>query len=126
MDFSKYKPAADSKIFTDEALPLNTSVNSAVFKVGAGGQNGSINLVIEVEDAITLTATKKITVEVKTSADESTWVVLEKKEFTAAPTGEMLDYVFPPSTRESCKLTVTTDDASAVGSFNAYLRYLPR
>jgi hypothetical protein len=126
MDFSKYMPPADSKVFTDEALPANTSKDSSVFTIGAGGQNGAINLVIDVEDAITLTSTKVITVEVKTSADKSNWETIEKKTFSTAPTGRILDYVFPPSSKEHFKVSLTTDDASVVGSLNAYLRYLPR
>lgn len=126
INFSKHKPAADAKIFEDKALPQNTNEDSSVFKVGAGGQNGSILLVVEVEDTVTLTATKKITVEVKTSADESTWKTLIKKEFTTAPTGQMLDFIFPPSTEESCKVNIATDDTDAAGSINAYLMYIPR
>lgn len=126
IDFTVYKPAADSRIFDDEALPKTSSKDSEIFKVGSGGQNGGVCLYVKAASQITLAETKKITIEVKTSADGSDWVTLEKKELSAAPTDEILDYVFPPSTMEHCKVTLTTDDANIVGSVNAYLRYLPR
>lgn len=126
IDFTVYKPAADSRIFDGEALPKNASKDSDIFKVGSGGQNGSVCLYVTAGSQITLAATKKITVEVKTSDDESSWTTLFKKEFDAAPSGEMLDYIFPPSTRRSCKLSIATDDADAAGEVNAYLRYMPR
>lgn len=126
MDFSKYKPADDSWVLREEDLPQNSSVESEALDVGEGGQNGAILLEVEAVGEATLAEGKKVTLEVKTSADGQAWETLEKKEIAGAPAGRMLDYIFPPSAKRWCKLVVQTDDAAAAGKVSAWLRHVPR
>ena len=126
MNFAKYIPADDAWLKKAMVLPKNTSADSDVLSFGEGGQNGSIVIVAEVKDAITLTATKVLTIEIKTSSDKTNWKTIHKETFDEAPTGQVLDYVLPPSSLEHTKVTLTTDDSSAAGSLDIYAKYIPR
>ncbi|MBQ3729706.1 MAG: hypothetical protein II903_09420 [Spirochaetales bacterium] len=126
IDFSKKIPAADSWLKKAMALPKNTSGDSDVVYVGEGGQNSSIMICVDVNAAITLTATKVLTIDIKTSADGSSWKTLHSETFSEAPTGRVLEYVLPPSCKERVKATVTTDDSSADGKLDIYMDYIPR
>ena len=126
MDFTKHIPAADSWLKKAMALPKNTSADSDVLSVGAGGQNSSLCVNVDVNSAITLTTGKVLTIAVKTSSDKSIWVTLHSETFSTAPTGHVLDYVLPPSCKEHVKATLTTDDSSADGKVDIYLTYIPR
>ena len=108
------------------SLPQNTSADSDVLSVGEGGQNSSLCVNVDVNAAITLTATKVLTIVIKTSADGTNWTTLHSETFDEAPTGHVLDYVLPPSCKEKAKVTLTTDDSSADGKVDIYLTYIPR
>ena len=126
IDFSKHIPAADSWLKKAMALPKNTSADTDVIYVGEGGQNSSIVIYVDVNEAITLTATKILGIAIKTSADGTNWRTLHSESFDEAPTGRVLDYVLPPSCKERVKATVTTDDSSAAGKLDIYIGYIPR
>ena len=126
IDFSKRIPAADAWLKKAMALPKNTSADSDVAYVGEGGQNSSIVICVDVNAAITLTATKVLTIAIKTSADGTSWKTLHSETFSEAPTGRVLDYVLPPSCKERVKVSVTTDDSSADGKLDIYMDYIPR
>ena len=126
MNVAKFIPAADSWFKKAMSLPQNTSADSDVLSVGEGGQNSSLCVNVDVNAAITLTATKVLTIAIKTSADGTNWTTLHSETFDEAPTGHVLDYVLPPSCKEKAKVTLTTDDSSADGKVDIYLTYIPR
>ena len=126
MNLAKHIPANDAWLKKAMALPKNTSADSDVVYVGEGGQNSSIVIFVDVNAAITLTATKVLTIAIKTSADGTSWKTLHSETFDEAPAGRVLDYVLPPSCKERVKATVTTDDSSADGTLDIYMDYIPR
>lgn len=126
MDFSKRIPASDAWFKKAMSLPQNTSADSDVLSVGEGGQNSSLCVNVDVNATITLTATKVLTIAIKTSADGTNWTTLHSETFDEAPSGHVLDYVLPPSCKEKAKVTLTTDDSSADGKVDIYLTYIPR
>lgn len=126
INFAEFIPAADSWFKKGMVLPKNTSAESDVLSVGAGGQNSSIVIVVKVRGAITLAPGKALTVAIRTSSDKETWKTLHSESFTTAPEGQVLDYVLPPSSLEYTKVTVATDDAAAAGSLDIYAEYIPR
>lgn len=125
MDFSKHIPAADSWLIKGAALPKNTSVDSESKDVGEGAQNSAIAVYAAVS-GVTLTEGKKISISVKSSKDGTTWRTLHTQDASGTPDGMLMDYVLPPSFEGIVKATVSTDDASAAGTVDVYLGYIPR
>jgi hypothetical protein len=125
IDFSKHTPANDSWFAKNVDLPKNTSADSEIKEVGTGAQNASLVVYARV-DGVTLTSGKKITLSVMTSADGSSWKTLHTEEVTGTPDGEILDYVLPPSCKNSVKVSYATDDTAAAGKLDIYLGYIPR
>lgn len=125
IDFSKKIPASDSWMVKEAQLPKNTTEDSEVKAVGAGGQNSSIVIYAEVTDVV-LQSGKKITLAVKTSEDGNVWKTLHTEETSGTPDGRIMDYVLPPSCQENVKVSYGTDDVSAGGSIDIYMGYIPR
>lgn len=125
IDFSTFIPAADSWFAKNVDLPKNTNADSDVKSVGEGAMNSSLVVYARVSGA-TLTASKKITLTVKTSSDESTWKTLHTEEITGTPDGLIMDYVLPPSCQKSVKVSYETDDDAAVGKLDIFIGYIPR
>lgn len=125
INFAEHIPAYDSWLKKGADIPKNTTEDSDVKAVGEGGMNSSIVVYADVS-GVTLASGKKITLTVKTSDDGETWKDLHTEEVSGTPDGRVMDYVLPPSCKENIKVTYGTDDASADGTIDIYLRYIPR
>lgn len=109
-------------------VPQDDSVAGNVLALGKGGQNNSFAVKVVVDTAITLTASKTLTIAVKSSSDKSTWSTIASKEFTAGQVaGTVLMYLsLPPNVDEFTRVDVSTDDDAATGKVSAYPVYIPR
>jgi hypothetical protein len=107
-----------------------SGVAGQVLKTGKGGQNGALCIIVRAASAVSIAASKALTITVKDGAAEDS--LASKQAFTVSgaktyAAGVVVwDFVLPPSINEWTGVTVTCDDTAATGALDVYLKYLAR
>jgi hypothetical protein len=130
------KDAWDGKLATAQAVPQNTSAYGDEGSKQFNGTQGSVEVIVACNEAMSLAATKVLTVVLHDSADDSSFAEVDGVKFTeTAPAGEAKTYAagdiicrlpVPSNLRRYAKVYVTTDDAAASGKFDAWLDFQAR
>ncbi|HEU6435861.1 MAG TPA: hypothetical protein VE028_00220 [Nitratidesulfovibrio sp.] len=124
--------ASDQYFGKGVTLPANaTAACPNVLVVGAHG--GSLALEVEAANGVNLAAGKKVIVTLQDSADGTTFATLQPvmsstfaSALAGAGKGTTLMSIVLPDCRKYLKVQIGTDDATAVGTVDAFLRYLAR
>jgi len=133
---AKMSLAGDLKVYSEQyqkAVALageGAGVPGSVIDTGTGGQSGGICIKAVAHGAVSIAADKVLTIAIKDG--EASDSVAAKYTFTVTGAKEyadkelIVDYVLPPSIKRWTGVTVTSDDAAAVGAIDVYPVYLPR
>lgn len=125
--------SAQDYLFDGVTVPANTTTTGDANLVG--GAQAALEIVVVAKTALAVADTKTISVKLTGSetengsfADVVTMYSLTAAGGNGAITAgtELARYVYKPSDPLWAKAVVTTDDATATGSINAYVRYISR
>lgn len=113
--------------YEDETVPQNTTISSSAIKTGEGGQLGATRIIFRANTEIAIADTKTLTVVVQESADGSTgWTTIRSIPLlssgaTTYEAGlELAQYNLDETVLEYTRVQITTDDATATGSIDAF------
>ncbi len=117
----------DSRYFTEETVPANTSTVGAVLNTGEGGVLGQNKIVTVAATAVALADTKVLTVTYEDSGDGTTdWQALGVYSYTASGAatfgaGSRIspDFTIPDQARAYTRVTIATDDLAATGTVDS-------
>ncbi len=118
-------------------VPKDDTANTRSLELGKGAQNASINVKGVVKEEMNLEGTKKLTIKLQDSADDSSFAdkaVLAEITATGSlgydqvfPAGTVLfEHVLAPDTRKYTRISVTTDDSAVEGKLELYPQIVPR
>jgi hypothetical protein len=128
----------DGEVYKEEmTVPANTTAYTDILENGTGGQNASINVKGVVETKVVLQANKTLTVKMQdsnTETDEDFKDIFTVKtisspvdEAYSIPVGTVIfNGVIPVDVKKNTRLSLTTNDAGAVGKVDIFPQYLPR
>lgn len=123
----KFLHDKNSYFIEDEALPKNTNKTSSSLEVG--GSHSSLEVIVDVTSAVTITATKVLTITLQESADNETFTdkaILYTFTSASGATNIAVQegvcrYTLPVDIKKYARVKVATDDGSAAGAISAYL-----
>jgi len=120
-----------SYLSENQAVPQNTSADGNGEVQEVAGTNGSLEVVVECSEAITITSAKVLSIKIQDSnTSGSGYADLATIYSATAPTfaaGDVIArYTLPEGVKNYIKAVLTTDDASAAGKLNIFTHYVPR
>lgn len=131
-----YKHDIKEYIATAQTIPTNTNADANGGSFYAGETQGALAIKVVVNTAMTIAATKTITIKIQDSADDSSYAdfatIYAETAVTTSLTGVVAgtqlgeEFVLPPGIRKYAKINIATDDATAAGKLDIYKRYLAR
>lgn len=130
----KYKLRVNGEyLIKDTALPRNAVVNG-VKAVRAGKSMSGLEIVCAAKGAVTLAAGSEVAINVLHSQDGETFIALPARGLAAISAGKtafedgevIARLALPYDCMPYVKANLGTNDASAGGSFDLFLAYLPR
>lgn len=114
--------------YEGETVPQNTTISSAALKTGECGQLGATRIIFRAATDIAIADTKTLTLVVQESADGSTgWSTIRTVPFlssgatTYTAGNEFAQYVLDETVLEYTRVQITTDDAAATGTIDAFV-----
>ena len=125
---------ADNGYYLEGAtIPKNTTLNSASIRTENGAINGAQAIYVEAKTDIVISDTKVLTVNIEDSADDTTFAKLAEV-YTVTASGAttitagtiIANFILPDNAKTFTRVSITTNDASVVGTGDAYLQYKAR
>lgn len=125
--------SAHDYLFKDTTVPANTTTTGTANLIG--GTNGALELLVVAKTALTIADTKTITVKLTGSATQGGAFIAVDTVYTltaaggngAITAGTVLGtYIVTPEDPLWIKAVATTDDATATGTLDVYIKHLAR
>lgn len=118
----------------DVAVPKDTTANTDSLLLGEGAQNASVNIKGVVTESVKLADTKKLTVKLQDSADDSSFAdkavlaeyTADGETYSIPLNTVIFNHVLAPDTRKFTRISLITDDATADGKLDLYPQIVPR
>lgn len=125
--------SAQDYLFKDTVVPANTTTTGTAQLIG--GTNGALEIMVTAKTALSITDTKLFTVNLIGSATEGGSFTTVATPFTilaAAGSGSISagtllgTYIVTPEDFPWIKAVAITDDVSATGTIDVYIKHLER